>query len=110
MTRTEEIDRLAASIPNRAAIVSGGLGCADEAVEIVRDLSAILESGYSLRLDAAGEHERRTGEPFRGRPMRSRFSSRCAVCASQIAEGEDIVYSREKRRAAHLQCGEAVDG
>jgi hypothetical protein len=109
VTRPLKVDQVARSIPNRAAVIASGMGDENEALELARDLHLVLEDSYELRLRTGVPERRETetnGAVFIGRPMQSRFASRCAVCSGQIAEGSDILYSSDRKRAAHLNCGE----
>jgi len=101
MKTTLEVDRIAASIPSRAAIVAGGLGDPGEALDLVRDLHKVLESDYRLALVT----DRRAAGKFVGKVIASKFSTSCKVCGKAIAVGAECIWSKGEGCAC-TACGE----
>lgn len=109
MSRTLEVDRLARELPNRVAIFAGGMGDPGEAQDIVRDIAAVLESDYELRLRVEDSpHGRPSEGRFVGRLITSKFSARCAVCEAPIAQGAGCIWRRGEGVAC-IVCGTPED-
>ena len=115
-TRPIEVDQIARSLWNRAALAVG-MNDRDEAFAVCRDLGAI-EAAYELRLKNErfdrGAPTRRTSNDapraavqskFTGRPIASKFAGRCKVCGGQYAEGDEVLWC-QGAGCAHLDCGE----
>lgn len=46
---------------------------------------------------------------FTGGRITSRYGGACAVCGKPMAQGEDVLYNGQLRRAAHVSCGTEDD-
>ncbi|MEI9940502.1 MAG: hypothetical protein WDO69_25080 [Pseudomonadota bacterium] len=46
---------------------------------------------------------------FKGLPMPAKFGGTCAVCSGRFPAGAQILYDRDRKRAAHNQCGEIAE-
>lgn len=108
-SKTDFADVLLCSLWARVAIAAG-MNDKDAALEIVRDLhlaeGKLFITTTSPNTELGAERAR---EPeFSGRPMISRFPGRCAVCRAGFPAGVEILYSAERRAAAHVRCGEVA--
>jgi hypothetical protein len=60
-----------------------------------------------------GEHQGRDREPgddrqresFVGFRLRSKFEGKCCVCGNRYNVGDQVLYSKERKRSACLGCG-----
>lgn len=99
-------DRFICSAWNEAAIAAG-MNDKDAALEFVKKFASFEGK---LRLTAIGLASGIGSTPerpsFVGRPIVSKFPGRCAVCALSFNVGADVLYNGDRKRAAHLRCGE----
>ena len=49
--------------------------------------------------------EDRQREPFVGFRLRSKFEGKCCVCGNRYNVGDQVLYSKERKRSACLGCG-----
>ncbi|HEY4158685.1 MAG TPA: hypothetical protein VGM29_11335 [Polyangiaceae bacterium] len=108
---------MAKPLPEDVMVNSGGFWarCAiavsmndnDAAMELLRDMHLLEGKIFLSIVPNAREREAKiAAAAFAGRPMESRFASTCAVCCKPIAQGTQILYSSQLRKAAHDACGE----
>lgn len=86
-----------------------------EAVAFVREMAALadklemspLRSGFEEAAPEPQDAPAPKGGRFVGFLLEARRGGRCAVCKQPFGHGEQILWRRETREAAHSACGSA---
>jgi hypothetical protein len=61
---------------------------------------------YAVSAPAARE-QRTDDERFHGYPLESKYSGKCAVCGRAYRAGDPILWDRDAKKSAHVECGVA---